>query len=234
MSRWFCPCGYPMDNHSCPNENGYVVYTEAEWDHISSQTDKENRISWLDIPPSDYEVYQCPECKRILVFRDSERCSSYKPETLPIENVVILKAARSDLQEILNLQYLAYQSEAALFGTQDIPPLKQTLSEVVDEFNSGIILKMVADDIIIGSVRAMEKNGTVYIGKLMVHPNYQCKGLGSKLLAEIESCYPDQRYELFTSTRSRDNIRLYLKMGYTIFDIRTIHDELRFVYMEKT
>ena len=43
---------------------------------------------------------------------------------------VITKAEKNDLEEILKLQYLAYQSEAALFGNKDIPPLKQTLEEV--------------------------------------------------------------------------------------------------------
>lgn len=92
---------------------------------------------------------------------------------------------------------------------------------------------MVIDNEIIGSVRAKEQNGTVYIGKLMVHPDYRCKGYGSKLLAKIESYFPKKRYELFTSTRSEDNIRLYQKMGYTIFDCKAVNDELQFVYMEK-
>ena len=92
---------------------------------------------------------------------------------------------------------------------------------------------MVIDNEIIGSVRAKEQNGTVYIGKLMVHPDYRCKGYGSKLLAEIESYFPKKRYELFTSTRSKDNIRLYQKMGYTIFDCKAVNDDLQFVYMEK-
>ena len=39
----------------------------------------------------------------------------------------IEKAEREDLQEILDLQYLAYQSEARLLNNMDIPPLKQTL-----------------------------------------------------------------------------------------------------------
>lgn len=147
---------------------------------------------------------------------------------------MIHKAEQNDLQEILQLQYLAYQSEAELFGNKDIPPLKQTLSEVIDEFNNGIILKMVIDNRIIGSVRAKEENDTVYIGKLMVHPDYRCKGYGSKLLSEIERCFPKKRYELFTSTRSVDNIRLYQKMGYTIFNRKAVNDELVFVYMEKT
>lgn len=147
---------------------------------------------------------------------------------------MIHKAEQNDLQEILQLQYHAYQSEAELFGNKDIPPLKQTLSEVIDEFNNGIILKMVIDNRIIGSVRAKEENGTVYIGKLMVHPDYRCKGYGSKLLLEIERCFPKKRYELFTSTRSIDNIRLYQKMGYIIFNRKAVNDELVFVYMEKT
>ena len=147
---------------------------------------------------------------------------------------MIKRAEYNDLQEILALQYLAYQSEAELFGSKDIPPLKQTLAEVIEEFNNGIILKLTDENsTIIGSVRAAEKNGTVYIGKLMVHPDHRCKGYGTKLLSEIESCYPDRRYELFTSTRSVDNIRLYEKVGYKIFDRKPVDNELVFVYMEK-
>ena len=150
-----------------------------------------------------------------------------------MNSYIIEKAEYNDLPEILKLQYLAYQSEAALFGTQDIPPLKQTLEEVVDEFNAGIILKMVIDNRIIGSVRAKEQEGTAYIGKRMVHPDHRCRGYGTILLSEIEKCFPNKRYELFTSTRSKDNIRLYEKNGYSAFDSKKINDELEFVYMEK-
>lgn len=147
--------------------------------------------------------------------------------------MTILKAVQDDLQEILALQYLAYQSEAALFGNKDIPPLKVTIEELTEEFNKGTILKLVEDGKIIGSVRAYAKNGTAYIGKLMVHPDHRCKGYGTLLLNEIEKCFPDCRFELFTSTRSEDNIRLYQKLGYKIFDRKEITDELVFVYLEK-
>ena len=147
--------------------------------------------------------------------------------------MTVLKAEQKDLQEILELQYLAYQSEAALFGNKDIPPLKETIEELNEEFNKGVVLKLVEDDKIIGSVRAYAKNGTAYIGKLMVHPDHRCKGYGTLLLNEIEKCFPDCRFELFTSTRSEDNIRLYKKLGYMIFDTKKITDELVFVYLEK-
>ena len=147
--------------------------------------------------------------------------------------MTISKAQYNDLQEILDLQYLAYQSEAALFKDKNIPPLRETIEEVTEEYNNGTILKMVSGEKIIGSVRAHEQNGSVYIGKLMVHPDHRCRGFGSMLLDEIEKYYPGKRYELFTSTRSEDNIRLYQKHGYKIFDRKEISDELVFVYMEK-
>lgn len=148
--------------------------------------------------------------------------------------LIIKKAQKEDLKTILELQYLAYRSEAKLFPNSLIPPLTQTLDEIEDEFQKGMILKAVdKDDTIIGSVRAYLENGTVYIGKLMVHPENQKKGIGTKLLLEIEKEYPKQRYELFTSTRSVSNIRLYERLGYKIFKEATISEELQFVYLEK-
>ena len=147
---------------------------------------------------------------------------------------MIEKAQKEDLKEILELQYLAYQSEAKLFGNMDIPPLKQTIEEVYDEFHKGIILKETDNKgVIIGSVRAYQNGGTVYIGKLMVHPEMQKRGIGTKLLLEIENEYPNQRYELFTSTRSISNIRLYERLGYKIFKEESVSQELEFVYLQK-
>lgn len=147
---------------------------------------------------------------------------------------MIKKSNKEDLEKILELQYLAYQSEAKLFGNMDIPPLKQTIEEVYDEFNKGIVLKATDDKgIIIGSVRAYQEKGTVYISKLMVHPDNQKQGIGTKLLLEIEKEYPNQRYELYTSTKSIRNIRLYERLGYKKFKEEAISQELIFVYLEK-
>lgn len=148
--------------------------------------------------------------------------------------ILIKKAQKEDLEKILELQYLAYQSEAKLFGNMDIPPLKQTIEEVYNEFQKGTILKALDDiGVIIGSVRAYQENGTVYIGKLMVHPEMQRKGIGTKLLLEIEREYPNQRYELFTSTKSISNIRLYERLGYKIFKEEAVSQKLQFVYLQK-
>lgn len=150
-----------------------------------------------------------------------------------MQDFKIVRAEKSDLQKILDLQYLAYQSEAALFGTQDIPPLKQTIDEVIVEYNNGVILKVECKGQIIGSIRAKFKDNTVYIGKSMVHPQYRNKGLGKKLLKEIESVYPNFRYELFTSALSINNLRLYESIGYKEYERKKVNDMLTFVYLEK-
>ena len=168
-------------------------------------------------------------------LKDSEKMKRFVRTVRDMDcaDLKILRAEREDLKEILELQYTAYQSEAALFKSRDIPPLKETLDEVIGEFERGTVLKLTDGRDIIGSVRAYSEGGTAYIGKLMVHPGFQKRGFGSKLLSEIEKYFPGQRYELFTSTRSIDNISLYKKCGYAIYDSRVISDELEFVYMEK-
>ena len=150
-----------------------------------------------------------------------------------MNNPVITKACLEDLEEILQLQYLAYQSEAALFGSNDIPPLKQTIDEAVEEYHTGVILKLVADNKIIGSIRAWETEGTIQVGKLMVHPDYRHCGYGTKLLNEIESFFPQKRFVLFTSTRSINYLRMYQRMGYKEFERKSITTELEFVFLEK-
>lgn len=59
------------------------------------------------------------------------------------------------------------------------------------------------------------------------------KGMGTKLFLEIENQYPNHRYELFTSTKSISNIRLYERLRYKIFKDETVSLELQFVYLEK-
>lgn len=44
----------------------------------------------------------------------------------------IIRAVKEDLQEILDLQYLAYQSEAKLLNNYNIPPLNQALEELTE------------------------------------------------------------------------------------------------------
>ena len=147
--------------------------------------------------------------------------------------MIIESADFQDLKEILELQYLAYQSEAILNNDFSIPPLLQTLEEVQEELCSGTILKAVEDGTIIGSVRGLISNSRLLIGKLIVHPDHQGKGIGTKLLQAIESSHPRLCYELFTSNRSEKNLSLYERQGYKRFKKKKLSPALTFIYLEK-
>lgn len=148
--------------------------------------------------------------------------------------MILMRAEQKDLQEILDLQYIAYQSESKLLNNSGISPLKQTLQEVQYEYEKGVFLKAKDDGgSIIGSVRAYSENDTLYIGKLIVRPDLQGQGIGTNLLNEIEKVCPHPRYELFTSSKSIRNIKLYKYLGYEIFKEQDISEELKFIYLQK-
>lgn len=139
-----------------------------------------------------------------------------------------------DLEQILMLQYLAYQSEAELYHNNSIPPLMQTLEDLQKEYQNGIILKAVDDNnIILGSVRGYIKNTTLYIGKLIVHPDYQGQGIGTKLLLSLEEKYHTLRCELFTGSKSLRNLRLYEYLGYERYEEQEVSPELTLIYLQK-
>jgi len=147
----------------------------------------------------------------------------------------IEKATFEDLPKILDLQKLAYMSEANLLNYYTIQPLTQTLEELENEFNKHTILKLVDKEknAIIGSVRAREENGRVYVGRLFVHPRHQKKGFGTNLLKAIEELYQGKTFELFTSGKSEKNLKLYVKNGYKEFKRQKVSGGLEFVFMEK-
>ncbi len=149
--------------------------------------------------------------------------------------MIIERASASDAEEILALQKMAFKNEAEIYNDFNIPPLVQTLEEIKDDFRRQIFLKATIDGRIIGSVRAFAKEETCYIGRLIVHPDFQNQGIGTKLMNEIENLFRIcRRFELFTGNKSERNIYLYQKIGYKIFKTEKITDNVTLIYLEKT
>jgi ribosomal protein S18 acetylase RimI-like enzyme len=139
-----------------------------------------------------------------------------------------------DAPEILALQKLAYREEAELYDDWAIPPLIQTLEQLQVDFGGQVFLKAVEEDRLIGSVRAYQQEGTCYIGRLIVHPDFQGRGIGTRLMQEIEAAFPQaRRYELFTGERSTRNLHLYHKLGYIEFRRQALSEKVTLVLMEK-
>jgi GNAT superfamily N-acetyltransferase len=150
-----------------------------------------------------------------------------------MQSLHIAQADPGDMAEIFELQRIAYQSEALLVNNFAIQPLVQTFAQALEEYHKFFILKAVHRERIIGSVRAHEKHGAVFINKLMVLPVYQDQGIGKYLMEVIESFFPDKRFELFTAGRSWKNISVYEKSGYKRYKEERDATGFVFAYLEK-
>lgn len=149
-------------------------------------------------------------------------------------DIFIVQASPDDAGEILALQKIAYQSEAKLNDDWTLPPLTETLPEIISEFETKVFLKAVRADRIIGSLRASMDCGTCLVGRLIVHPDYQGKGIGTSLIGRIETAFSSaERFELFTGTKSIHNIRLYQRLGYREYREEDLSPKVRLVFMEK-
>jgi GNAT superfamily N-acetyltransferase len=148
--------------------------------------------------------------------------------------MIIVQAEIGDAKEILDLQKIAYQSEAELYKNYTIPPLTQTLEEIRTDFEKQTFFKALIEGKIIGSVRAFMEEESCFIGRLIVHPDFQNRGVGTKLMNAIENYFSKtKRFELFTGHRSEKNISFYQKSGYQTFRTQPINRDLSLLYMEK-
>lgn len=149
-------------------------------------------------------------------------------------DILIVQASPDDAGEILELQKIAYQSDAKLNDDWTIPPFTETLPEIISEFETKVFLKAVCADKIIGSVRATLDSGTCQVGRLIVHPDYQGKGIGTLLMCRIETAFfHAERFELFTGAKSIHNIRFYQRLGYREYREEDLSPKVRLVFMDK-
>jgi GNAT superfamily N-acetyltransferase len=164
--------------------------------------------------------------------------------------MIVQPAEPGDAAEILELQKLAYHSEAAIYNEFGIPPLTQTLDEMRADLARQTCLKVTIDarmdglpcgciggfpcGCIVGSVRAYLSEGTCFVGRLIVHPSFENQGIGTRLMNEIEHAFSHAvRFELFTGHLSERNLYLYHKLGYQPFKREQVSDALTLIYLEK-
>lgn len=148
--------------------------------------------------------------------------------------ILIEHATLFDLSQILDLQKLAYKREAEIYNDFSIPPLQQTITDLKEDFNSQLFLKATRNEKIIGSVRAYREGDTCFIGRLIVHPIHQNKGIGTKLMNAIEQIFDCvKRYQLFTGDKSMRNLYLYKKLGYKMFKMEVLNENIKLKFLEK-
>jgi tRNA (guanine37-N1)-methyltransferase len=129
-------------------------------------------------------------------------------------------ATRADAGELFTLTRACWLQEMWANPGSVIPALEESFEDAVRGLEDWTTFVALAGGRIVGSVRGkLVGDGTVWdVGRVMVAPDLQGRGIGRHLLALIEEAAPSEAttYELWTGATSVDNLRMYKKAGYRL------------------
>ncbi|WP_186629820.1 N-acetyltransferase [Rhodococcus sp. BP22] len=137
-----------------------------------------------------------------------------------MESVVTLSP--KDAGELFTLQRAAYVTEAQAHEDLYLPPLIESLTDVTTELDKAEVDSFGLRDgaqRLVGAVRVCVLPANVRcaeVGRLVVAPDMQGRGLGSRLLELVEERISEDITELklFTGEHSVGNLRLYSRFGF--------------------
>ncbi|MGB3762771.1 MAG: tRNA (guanosine(37)-N1)-methyltransferase TrmD [Ornithinimicrobium sp.] len=125
-------------------------------------------------------------------------------------------AVPADAGEILTLARACWLSEARDHDSFAIPALNESLADVTAWLREWQTWVVRSNGRLVGSVRARQVGALWDIGRLMVAPDLQGRGLGKALLAWAEQAAPEgvTGFSMFTGANSVANLRMYRRAGY--------------------
>ena len=146
----------------------------------------------------------------------------------------IVPAALEDARAILEIQKRAFAEEGRLSGSQDIPPLTETVEAVAEHIRHQTALVARIGARIVGSVRGIAAGTVCTIRGLSIEPSHQGRGIGASLLHAIEAAHPHATcFELTTNTVMASNVRFYERHGYHVMALTRHSDKIILAQMRK-
>jgi len=152
------------------------------------------------------------------VRRTAERRPDLAHPAVLLDDVEVRLVQPGDAGELFTLQRACWIQEAQDNPGVEIPALHESLEDLRGWIARDTVLVARSAGRLVGAVRAALREGSWDIGRLMVAPDLQGRGLGRVLLERIEAAAPPgaTSYELFTGAGSLRNQRLYKKAGYRL------------------
>ncbi len=146
----------------------------------------------------------------------------------------IVAARLDDAPALLAMQKLAFEPEARACQEWEIPPLRETVEDVREHIRTATVLKAVDGDSLLGAIRGIVTGDSCLIRVLVVAPEAQGRGLGTRLLRAIEDAHPQVGcFDLTTNMIMAGNVRFYLRHGYELVEQVQHSEKIRLAFMRK-
>jgi tRNA (guanine37-N1)-methyltransferase len=179
----------------------------------------------LDVP----EVLLSGDHARIAAWRHEQalrRTAERRPDLAHpaalLDDLEVRLVRPSDAGELYTLQRACWVQELQANPGVTIPALEESYADLQAWIATDTVLVARSAGRLVGAVRARlherEDGASWDIGRLMVAPDLQGRGLGRQLLERVERLAPDHAtgFELFTGAGSLRNQRMYKKAGYRL------------------
>jgi tRNA (guanine37-N1)-methyltransferase len=156
------------------------------------------------------------------VRRTAERRPDLRHPAELLDDLEFRLVEPADAAELFTLQRACWVQEQQANPGVPIPALEETFRELQGWIATDTVIVVRSARRLVGAVRASlhpRPDGDIWdIGRLMVAPDLQGRGLGRQLLERIEAMAPDTAtgFELFTGAGSARNQTMYRKAGYRL------------------
>ena len=192
--------------------------------------------------PAAWEGREVPEVllsgdhARIARWRREQaerRTAERRPDLLPATGAIggladldVRPVVPADAGEIYTLQRACWLQELEANPGVEIPALRESLDDVRRGLGEWTVMvaREPSTGRLVGAVRGrVDSHGEWDIGRIMVAPDIQGRGLGRALLELVEGLAPTDvtTYVLFTGAGSTGNLRMYKKAGFRLRPDRT-------------
>lgn len=182
--------------------------------------------SWQgrDVPP----VLLSGDHGKIATWRHQqrlERTAARRPDLLhtsaalaasDLSDAEFRLATPADVGELLTATHACWLAEGILNNLLDIPAQHETVESLAASLEQWSTYVLRSGGRLVGSVRGRLVGEVWEIGRLMVVPDLQGRGIGRYLIEQIQTLAPSgaKRFELFTGAASERNHKLYKKAGF--------------------
>jgi signal peptidase II len=132
---------------------------------------------------------------------------------------------------LLELQRKAYQIEADLVGSQDIPALFESLEEL--ENSQETFYGFYQNQILIGAISYQFKTEVLDIHRLIVAPTHFRQGVARGLLEHLLGAVIAKRVIVQTASLNLPALALYQSLGFSVYDEISVSEGLKVSRLER-